>query len=74
MKTTVDIPDNELNDIMRYSGAATKKEAITLAIAEYNRRHRLNKLATNLRGTFDSMMTGDELISLREDEIPFRPK
>ena len=38
--TTVDIPDGELEDAMRYSKARTKREAIVLAIAEVNQRRR----------------------------------
>ena len=38
MKTTVDIPDDELKDAMRFTRARTKREAIVTAIADYNRR------------------------------------
>jgi len=41
MKTTVDIPDTELEDVMRFTGATTKREAIVTAIADYNRRRRM---------------------------------
>lgn len=74
MKTTIDLPDKELADIMRYSGAKTKKEAITLAVSEYNRRHRLAKLASSIRGTFDTMIDQTELATLREDTPPYKTK
>ncbi|RPJ58748.1 MAG: DUF2191 domain-containing protein, partial [Acidobacteria bacterium] len=45
MKTTVDIPEEMLREAMRHSGAATKKEAVRLAIEEYNRRKRMARLA-----------------------------
>ena len=47
MKTTVNIPENELRDAIRFSGAKTKREAIVTAIADFNRRHRMAKLDTN---------------------------
>ena len=33
MKTTVDIPEDELKDVMRFTRARTKREAIVTAIA-----------------------------------------
>ena len=44
MKTTVDIPETELEDVMRFTGATTKREAIVTAIADYNRRRRMAAL------------------------------
>ena len=32
MKTTIDIPDKELEEVMRLTGAKTKKEAVVTAI------------------------------------------
>jgi hypothetical protein len=37
MKTTVDIPDRELEDAIRFTGARTKREAIVTAIGDFNR-------------------------------------
>ena len=45
MKTTVDIPEAELADAMRFTRARTKREAIVTAIAEFNRRRRMAELA-----------------------------
>jgi hypothetical protein len=36
MKTTVDIPDNELEDAMGYTQARTKREAIVTAITDFH--------------------------------------
>ena len=44
MKTTVDIPENELKDAMRFARARTKREAIVTALTEYNRRMRMAEL------------------------------
>ena len=38
MKTTIDIPDNELSDAMRFTRAKTKREAVVTAIADFNPR------------------------------------
>jgi len=50
---------------MRWTGAQTKREAVLTAIAELNRRRRLEKLADRL-GSFDKVMTTGELFRLRE--------
>jgi Arc/MetJ family transcription regulator len=65
MKTTVDLPEEALAEAMRHTKAKTKTEAVSLAVAEYNRRQRLAKLADKL-GTFKDMMTRADLKKLRE--------
>ena len=64
MKTTVDIPDKELADAMRFTSAKTKREAIVTAIAEFNRRRRMAELV-KYSGSSRTMMTPDELKKLR---------
>ena len=64
MKTTVDIPEVELEDVMRFTRAATKREAIVTAIAEYNRRRRMAALAEHA-GQGESMISPEELQALR---------
>jgi Arc/MetJ family transcription regulator len=64
MKTTIDIPEKLLAEVMRYTKAATKREAVLTALQEYNRRFRLSK-ARSLLGTFKNMMTVEELRDLR---------
>jgi len=66
MKTTIDIPDDELREVVRNTGAATKREAVVTAIEDYNRRKRLAKVARNF-GTMKGFMTRDELQRLRRD-------
>jgi len=56
MKTTVDIPDNELQDAMRYGRAKTKREAIVTALVDYNRRQRMAELV-KYSGTSDTLMS-----------------
>ena len=64
MKTTVDIPEEELAAAMKYSRAKTKREAIVTAITEFNTRHRMAELL-KYSGTSKTMVTIDELKKLR---------
>jgi len=66
MKTTVDIPDQELKEAMRHTGAKTKREAVVIALSEFNRRRRLQKLAEQF-GTLDGFMTQEDLRTMREE-------
>jgi Bacterial antitoxin of type II TA system, VapB len=66
MKTTVDIPDQELQDVMRHTHAKTKREAIVRAIAEFNRRERVEKIIRKF-GTMDGIMTRKQLWKMREE-------
>jgi hypothetical protein len=66
VKTTVDIPDNELLDLMRVTAARTKRDAILQAIREFNRKRKLSEVAKML-GTFTDFMSQDELRRMRED-------
>ncbi len=65
MKTTIDIPENDLAEAMLHTKARTKTEAVSMAVAEYNRRQRLAKLADKM-GTFKDMMTRTDLRKMRE--------
>ena len=60
MKTTVDIPDDELLDAMRFTRARTKREAIVTAITEFNRRRRMAELAKRA-GSCPELLTANEL-------------
>ena len=66
MKTTLDIPENELQEAIRHTGAKTKREAVVIALAEFNRRRRLQKLVEKF-GTLDDFMTQEELRRMREE-------
>ena len=67
MKTSIDIPEEELLQAMRFTGARTKKDAVVYALKDFNRRKRLAKIAEKL-GTFDDFITQDQLRIMREDE------
>ena len=60
MKTTIDIPERELSDAIRFTRAKTKREAVVTAIADFNRRRRIAELA-DYAGTCRDLMTMDEL-------------
>lgn len=66
MKTTLDIPEHELREAIRHTGAKTKREAVVIALSEFNRRRRLRKLVESF-GTLDDFMTQEELQRLREE-------
>jgi Arc/MetJ family transcription regulator len=60
MKTTVDIPDRDLADAMRFTRAKTKREAIVTAIRDYNLRRRMAELVKHA-GTCADLIGVDEL-------------
>jgi hypothetical protein len=64
LKTTVDIPDDELRDVIRFTRARTKREAIVAAITDFNRRRRLAELVKHA-GTCEDLITVEELQSQR---------
>jgi Arc/MetJ family transcription regulator len=67
MKTTVDIPEDMLRETMKHSGATTKKEAVHIALQEYNRRKRMARLAESL-GAFEHFISSEELKRSRESK------
>ena len=60
MKTTIDIPDKELADTIRFTNAKTKREAVVTAITDFNRRKRMAGLIKHA-GTCDSLITVEML-------------
>ena len=67
MKTTIDLPESEIVEAMKHTKAKTKTEAVNLAVADFNRRQRLARLAAQM-GTFKDLMTRDELRRMRETD------
>jgi len=68
MKTTLDIPEKELEDAIRFTGSTTKREAVVHALRDFNHRQRLREIAGKL-GTFEGFLTPLELAGKREQEI-----
>lgn len=64
MKTTVDIPDQELADAIRFTNARTKREAIVGAIVYFNQRMRLAEL-TRYAGSCPGLVTPEEIQVIR---------
>ena len=64
MKTTVDIPDDELKDVLRFTRAKTKRDAIVAAIVDFNRRRRLAELVKH-SGTCKDFVSAEEIQSQR---------
>ena len=77
MKTTVDIPEGELRDAMRFTRARTKREAVVKVLEELNRRRRMAELV-KYAGTFgDAFPTNDEIEAVdaaRDRTIHGRPR
>ncbi len=65
MKTTIDIPDQVLRELVTNSKSNKKKEAILEAIKEFNQKHKLEKLS-KYNGTFEGLITKDQLLKLRK--------
>lgn len=65
MKTTIDIPEDELSDAMRFTRAKTKREAVVTAIADFRRMAELVSYA----GTCPDLMSVDELLALRRKRV-----
>jgi len=66
MKTTINIPEEELQEAIKHTGAKTKRDAVVYALKDFNRRRRLAELAKIL-GTFKDFMIQDDLKTMRED-------
>lgn len=63
MKTTIDIPDKELRDAMKFTKAKTKRDAVVRALEDFNRRQRMAGLV-KYSGSFKSLMTNDQIEAL----------
>lgn len=61
MKTTVDIPEDELRDAMRFTKARTKREAIVKVLVDFNRRRRMAELV-KYAGTFSEAFPSNQEI------------
>jgi Arc/MetJ family transcription regulator len=77
MKTTIDIPENELRDAMRFTRATTKREAVVKVLEDFNRRRRMAELV-KYAGTFrDQFPTNDEIEAIdgkRDRNLNARPR
>jgi Arc/MetJ family transcription regulator len=67
MKTTIDIPEKELADAMRFTKARTKREAVVTALHDFNRRRRMGALLRH-SGTCNALVTVEELRQQRRKD------
>ena len=67
VKTTLDLPDKELKQVLKNTGAKSKGEAVLIAVKEFNRRKRLAAVAARLKGSLPAFMSPEELKWARED-------
>jgi len=67
VKTTIDIPDKLLEDAMKFTQAATKRDAVVTALTDFNQRQRMAALTKHL-GTCKNLITPKELRKLRESD------
>ena len=65
MKTSVDIPEADLAGILAVTQAATKRDAILIAVRDYTARARRAQLNAQLKGAFRDVIDVDELQALR---------
>jgi hypothetical protein len=77
MKTTVDIPEAELKDAMRFTNARTKREAVVKILEDFNRRRRMAELI-KYAGTFSDAYPTNEAIEAvdagRDRRLGARPR
>ena len=64
MRITVDIPDGELEDAIRFTKAKSRREAVLHAVVAFNRRMRMAALARH-SGTCPDLITPEELQATR---------
>ena len=64
MQITIELPDHELDDAIRFTNAKTEAEAIVGAITEFNRRCRMADL-TRYAGTCVDLITPKDLQTAR---------
>lgn len=70
MKTTLDIPEQILEEAMKFTGAKTKGEAVVAALEGFNRSKRLERLNARVRGRFREFMTKADLYKMRKADRP----
>lgn len=61
MKTTIDIPEDELKEAMRFTKAKTKRDAVVRVLTEFNRRRRMAELVKYAGSFSDRFPTNDEI-------------
>jgi len=68
MRATLNIPDGLISDLMDATGAKTKTQAICLAIQDFTRKKKIERLLS-LQGKLDMDDTWKELEELELKEV-----
>jgi hypothetical protein len=68
MKTTIDLPEDVLRDLLTFTKAPTKKAAVLQAVNDYNLRKRMARLG-RLAGSLSNFISQDELATLRATHL-----
>jgi Ca2+-binding EF-hand superfamily protein len=77
MKTTIDIPEDELKDAMRFTKAKTKREAVVRVLEDFNRRRRMAELVKYAGSFSDRFPTNEEIEAVdvtRDRTLHGRPR
>jgi Arc/MetJ family transcription regulator len=61
MRMTIDIPDDELKDAMRFTKARTKREAVVRVLEDFNRRRRMAELVKYAGSFSDAFPTNEDI-------------
>lgn len=67
MKTTLDIPENRLNELLLSGNFSSKKEAVNTAIEAYLQERRIARLLEEA-GNSEDFMTREDLAAARKDD------
>jgi hypothetical protein len=67
MRSTVDLPDELIEQARALSGIATKRDVIVAALEEFVRRRRVERLRSRL-GTMRLDLTQDDLRRMRVED------
>ncbi len=66
MRTTIDVNEDLINDVMKKAGVRTKKDAIVTALKDYLRHKKVEELK-GLIGNYESFdLTLDDLKKMRD--------
>lgn len=71
MRTTMAINERLLEEARELSGAKTKKEAVEIALHEFIRRRKAQKLL-DLEGKVDLSFSLKEFLGRRKKDVPYR--
>jgi hypothetical protein len=63
------IPPEEMEQLMRNTGAKNEAEAIRIAVAKVNRLAELRRIAEELHGSLPDFMSHEELMAMRRPRI-----